>query len=69
MEGNNFILDLEPNEYRWLGNMLVRVAKDSKWKLEHDCEGRHDKRNYRDAVLFLDKLGIPESEVTGDEVE
>ena len=66
-EENTFLFELTPNEYRRLGNMLVRVAETSKRMIDGDYADRKDQRNYKDAVLFMDKLGIPESEVTGNE--
>lgn len=64
---NTFAFELTPNEYRRLGNMLVRIAEKSKRMIDGNYADRTDQRNYKDAVLFMDKLGIPESEVTGNE--
>lgn len=66
-EENTFLFELTPNEYRRLGNMLVRIAETSKRTIDGDYADRTDKRNYKDAVLFMDKLGIPESEAAGNE--
>lgn len=68
-EENTFLFELTPNEYRRLGNMLVRIAEKSKRMIDGDYADRKDQRNYKDAVLFMDKLGIHESEVTGNEAE
>lgn len=61
--------DFEPNEYRRLGNMLVRVAKEAKRRIENGYHDTEDKMNYADAVLLMDKLGIPKSEVSDEEGE
>ena len=64
---NTFTYELDPPEYRRLGNLLVRVAKEAKRSLERSYHDEDDKANYRDAVLFLDKLGITEAELQEDE--
>lgn len=68
-EENTFLFELTPNEYRRLGNMLVRIAETSKRIIDASYSDRTDYANYKDAVLFMDKLGIPESEVAGNEAE
>ena len=68
-EENTFVFELTPNEYRRFGNMLVRIAEKSKRMIDGNFADRKDQRNYKDAVLFMDKLGIPESEVAGNEAE
>ncbi len=68
-EENTFLFELTPNEYRRLGNMLVRIAEKAKRMIDGNYANCNDQRNYKDAVLFMDKLGIPESEVTGNEAE
>ncbi len=66
-EENIFVFELTPNEHRRLGNMLVRIAEKAKRMVDGNYADRTDKRNYKDAVLFMDKLGIPESEVVSSE--
>lgn len=64
-----FSLELEPHEFYAFTTFLVRVASDAvKYRGDKLCERPSDKRNYRTAVMMMDKLQIPESEVT-DEVE
>lgn len=60
-------LEMDMNEYRHLGNFLVRIAAEAEQGIEKKWCSRSDELNYKEAILFMDMLGISDSELPNHE--
>ena len=63
--GNGFDFTLSPVEYLHFGNFLLKIAKTSKDSIEGKYASRYQEYLYKNAVMFLDKLGITEADIEG----
>ena len=63
-------MKFEPYEYYATVTFLVRVANDAlKYKKDELMKRPDDMRNYRMAKMLMEKLGVPENEIEGEEDE
>lgn len=63
-------MKFEPYEYYATVTFLVRIANDAlKYRKDELMKRPDDMRNYRMAKMLMEKLGVPENEIEGEEDE